>query len=86
MEECGKTRKVVAEESLPISRMLQQDKGGLPMEIEIALTNILWRKKLEMERKENAKRDAVNNDEALPTQDGCCSTKPPSKKRGKAVK
>ena len=56
------------------------------MEIEIALANINWRKKAEMERKEKAKRDAVNNDEALPTQDGCCSTKPPSKKRGKAIK
>ena len=66
--------------------MLQQDEGGLPMEIEIALANIKWRKKAEMERKEKAKRDAVNNDEALPTQDGCCNTKPPSKKRGKAIK
>ena len=66
--------------------MLQPDEGGLPMEIEIALANINWRKKAEMERKEKAKRDAVNNDEALPTQDGCCSTKPPSKKRGKAIK
>ena len=59
--------------------MLQQDEGGLPMEIEIALANINWRKKAEMERKEKAKRDAVNNDEALPTQYGSCSTKPPSK-------
>ena len=66
--------------------MLQQDEGGLPMEIEIALANINWRKKAEMERKEKAKRDAVNNDEALPTQDGCYNTKPPSNKRGKAIK
>ncbi len=85
-EECDKTRKAVAEESLPICRMLQQDEGGLPMEIEIALANINWRKKAEMERKENVKWDAVNNDEALPTQDGCCITKPPSKKRGTTIK
>jgi len=39
-----------------------------------------------MERKEKAKRDAINNDEALPTQGGCYNTKPPSKKRGKEVK
>ena len=55
------------------------------MEIEIALANIKWRKKVEMERKEKAKRDTVNNDEALPTQDGCCNAKPPSKKRGKQL-
>jgi hypothetical protein len=47
--------------------MLQKDEGGLPIEIEIALANINWRKKVEMERKEKAKRDVVNNDEALPT-------------------
>jgi hypothetical protein len=56
------------------------------METEIALANINWRKKAEIERKEKAKRDAVNNDEALPTRDGCCNTKPPSKKWGKAIK
>ncbi len=66
--------------------MLQQDEGSLPMEIEIAVANVNWRKKVEMERKEKAKRDAVNTDEALPTQDGFCNTKPPSKKRGKAIK
>jgi hypothetical protein len=66
--------------------MLQQDEGGLPMEIEIALANINWQKKVAMERKEKAKRDAVNNDEALPTQDDCCNTKPPRKRRGKAIK
>ena len=68
-EECDKTRKAVAEEHIPISKMAVQTEGGLPTEFELALANINLRKQVQKELKD-IKRDAVSNDQVLATTGG----------------
>ena len=80
-EECDKTRKAVAKESIPICKMAQHNEGGLPTEIEITLANVNWRQQVQKE-----KRDAVNTDEVLATTGGNVKNKIPSKKGVKGKK
>jgi hypothetical protein len=39
-EECDKNRKEVAEENIPLCKMVQENEVGMPTEIEITLANV----------------------------------------------
>ena len=79
-EECDKTRKAVAEDNIPISKMAVQTEGGLPTEFELALANINLRKQVQKELKD-IKRDAVSNDPVLATTGGNVKNKKEVAKR-----
>jgi len=51
-EECDNNRNAVAEDNIPLSKMVEQSEGGLPTEFEIALSNINWRKQVQKELKD----------------------------------